>query len=567
MDEDNWRIDMNSKYENCAGKSHDHKYIWLSAAPEDNAHPNEGLEAFTRHLIIRAYHNGDTIIHGKQPDITRWLTDELKDFDSSSKREALMLVVSYYYSRQPEVQADVTKLREEYHVYETQMTQDENREHSLSVMREVLAAKSNVVVAVGGKINEKVRAKEGVSEEIDMALRSNLPCYIVGGFGGAARLYAERHPEAILKLRNGLTEEENKQLLHETNPKVAIDLIFLGLSRLPLPRIGHSWSGPFRILALDGGGIKGTYSAAVIASIEKEFKCRISEYFDLISGTSTGGLLATGIAAGHSGKEMLDFYHKYGRVIFPKRGLLGKFRRFFTSPSLYSGEELRRVLCPILSNNDIPLTMKDSCCRLLIPSFNAVVGKPYYFMTPHLQFRKFDCNLTLLDVAMATSAAPVYFPMGIVKSDFSESQYMDGALVANSPVLAAILHAVHSMGVDPSQISVLHIGTTTTPPRYKDPSRRFYNLGNVLDTARVFLVAQEDFMQTEAKSLVGKLQYLSIDECRDVDEFSLSDASDVALKNLTTLGEYAIRNDELMAQLKSQFFNGLKVADWRACQE
>ena len=557
---------MNSKYENCAGKSHDHKYIWLSAAPEDNEHPNEGLETFTRCLISRVCQNGDTIIHGKQPVVTRWLTDELKDFDSSSKREALMLVVSYYYSRRPEVQADVTKLREEYYVYETQMTQDENRESSLSVMREVLATKSNVVVAVGGKINEKVRAKEGVSEEIDIALRSNLPCYIVGGFGGSARLYAERHPEAISKLRNGLTEEENKQLIHETNPEVAINLIFLGLSRLPLPRVGHSWSGPFRILALDGGGIKGTYSAAVIASIENEFKCRISEYFDLISGTSTGGLLATGIAAGHSGKEMLDFYHKYGRAIFPKRGLLGKLRRFFTSSSLYSGKELRRVLRPILSNANIPLKMKDSCCRLLIPSFDAVVGKPYCFMTPHLQLRKFDCNSTLLDVAMATSAAPVYFPVGIVKSDFSESQYMDGALVANSPVLAATLHAVHSMGVDPSQISVLHIGTTTTPPRYKDPSRRFYNLGNVVDTARAFLVAQDDFMKTEARLLVGKMQYLSIDACRDIDEFSLSDASDRSLQKLTVLGEHAIRDDELMAQLKSQFFNGLKVADWRAYQ-
>lgn len=557
---------MNFKYENCAKKPHDHKYIWLSAAPEDDAHPNEGLENLVRRLINRACHNGDTIVHGKQPVVTRWLTDELKDFDPSSKREALMLVVSYYYSRDPKVQDDVTKLREDYHVYETQMTQDENRESSLSVMREVLATKSNVVVAVGGKINEKVKTKEGVTEEIDIALRSNLPCYIIGGFGGAARLYAERHPEAVLKLRNGLAEDENKRLIYETDPEAVINLISLGLSRLPLPRIGHSWSGPFRILALDGGGIKGTYSAAVIASIEKAFGCRISEYFDLISGTSTGGLLATGIAAGHSGKEMLDFYLKYGRTIFPKQGFIGKWRRFFFSSSFYSGEDLRRVIAPILSKDEVPLTMKESCCRLLIPSFNVVIGKPYYFITPHSQFNNFDSDTTLLDVAMATSAAPVYFPTGIVKSDFSESEYMDGALVANSPVLAATLHAVHSIGVDPSQISVLHVGTTTTPPRHKDPSRRFYGVRNALDAARAFLAAQEDFMQTESKALVGTMQYLSIDECRNIGEFSLSDASELALKKLAALGEHAIRNDELMAQLKSQFFNGLKVADWHAYQ-
>lgn len=544
----------------------DQKYVWLSAAPENDDQPNVGMEAFVRKLITHVCCKGDTIIHGKQPIVTKWLTDELKDFDSLSKRKALMLVVSYFYSKDSDVQADVAKLREEYHVYETQMPRDGGREASLRVMREVLASKSNVVIAVGGKINEKVRAKEGVTEEIGLALRSNLPCYIVGGFGGAARLYADRHPEVISRLRNGLTDGENQRLIYETDPEAIIKLIYLGLSRLPPRNVGHSWSGPFRILALDGGGIKGTYSAAVIASIEKAFDCRIGEYFDLVSGTSTGGLLATGIAAGHSGAEMLDFYLKYGQKIFPKRGTLRKLIRFFSSSSRYSGDALRQVLCPILSRNNVPLKMEDSYCRLLIPSFDVVIGRPYYFTTPHLRFRKFDSNTSLLDVAMATSAAPIYFPMGIVKSDFSESQYMDGALVANSPVLAAVLHAVHSIGVDPSQISVLHVGTTTTPPSHKDPSRRFYNLMNVGDTARAFLVAQEDFMRTESKALIGEMQYLSIDECRDVNEFSLSDASSHTLKKLATLGEHAIRNEGLMAQLKSQFFNGLKVVDWRISQ-
>lgn len=558
---------MNYEYGRRMNNSYDRKCIWLSAAPEFNEQPDAGLEVFVRRLTARVCQKGDTIVHGMQPVVTKWLTDELKDFDALSKRESLTLVVSYFYSRCQDVRANVARLREEYNVYEAPMAQDKDREPSLSIMREVLATKSNVVVAVGGKINEKVRVKEGVSEEIDLALRSNLPCYIVGGFGGAARLYADRHPEAISKLRNGLTAEENKQLIQETDAEAVLDLIYLGLSRLPLQKVGHSWSGPFRILALDGGGIKGAYSAAVIASIEKAFDCRIGEYFDLVSGTSTGGLLATGIAAGHSGAEMLDFYQEYGQKIFPKRGIITKVLRSFTSSSLYSGKDLRQVLCPILSENGVLLTMKDACCRLLIPSFDVVKGKPYYFITPHLPLKRFDSDTTLLDVAMATSAAPVYFPMGIVKSDFSESHYMDGALVANSPVLAAVLHAVHSMGVDPGQISVLHIGTTTTPPSHKNPSRRFYNLGNVIDTARAFLVAQEDFMRTESKALVGALQYLSIDECRDVDEFSLSDASSSALRKLTVLGEHAIRNDELMAQLKSQFFNGLKVVDWRSFKD
>src|SRR6188474_3067968 len=83
----------------------------------------------------------------------------------------------------------------------------------------------------------------------------------------------------------------------------------------------------FRILALDGGGIKGTFTAAVLSEWERSTGLRIAEHFDLIAGTSTGGILAIGLGIGLSAAELLDFYERRGPVIFPTTGFGRKFWR------------------------------------------------------------------------------------------------------------------------------------------------------------------------------------------------------------------------------------------------
>ena len=85
----------------------------------------------------------------------------------------------------------------------------------------------------------------------------------------------------------------------------------------------------FRILSLDGGGLLGAFSAAVLASLEKQTGKRIVEHFDLITGTSTGGLIAIGLAMGAPAEKLLDFYRKDGAKIFPKTGRVGGWARTF----------------------------------------------------------------------------------------------------------------------------------------------------------------------------------------------------------------------------------------------
>ena len=83
---------------------------------------------------------------------------------------------------------------------------------------------------------------------------------------------------------------------------------------------------PFRILALDGGGIKGTFTAAALAAWEKDSGRRVCEHFDLITGTSTGGILAIGLGLGLPAERILQFYREQGPRIFP----ITRFTRRFT---------------------------------------------------------------------------------------------------------------------------------------------------------------------------------------------------------------------------------------------
>jgi Patatin-like phospholipase len=94
----------------------------------------------------------------------------------------------------------------------------------------------------------------------------------------------------------------------------------------------------FRILSLDGGGIKGVFTAAVLASIEADTKLKILDHFDLIAGTSTGGIIAIGLAMGLTAEELLTFYRERGPRIFPAMSLIertgGVLRQIFMGPKV-----------------------------------------------------------------------------------------------------------------------------------------------------------------------------------------------------------------------------------------
>lgn len=159
-----------------------------------------------------------------------------------------------------------------------------------------------------------------------------------------------------------------------------------------------------KILCIDGGGIKGVFPASFIASIEKSINGKVSDYFDLIVGTSTGGIIALGLGMGFSGKEILEFYEKFGPTIFKGNKLLGLIRHFGLTK--YNNTGLRRALIETFGEK----LVGDSLTRLVVPSLSLETGEVYVYKTAHHNRFTHDYKIKAVDVALATSAAPNLFP-------------------------------------------------------------------------------------------------------------------------------------------------------------
>ncbi|MBS0151042.1 MAG: patatin-like phospholipase family protein [Nitrospira sp.] len=237
----------------------------------------------------------------------------------------------------------------------------------------------------------------------------------------------------------------------------------------------------FRILSLDGGGIRGAFTAACLAEFEKQIGSPLTNYFDLIAGTSTGGIIALGLALGKSAEDIRLFYEKYGHEIFTrqkpidasiwerllfsllKHKLPTSFDLDCLLQSKYSSAGIKRALTEVMSDK----TLADIvACRIVIPSVDLIAGKVIAFKTPHLPNLIRDRYLKAVDVALAATAAPTYFPHAEISPG---SAYVDGGLWVNNPSTVAYAEAMKigmvckREAIDPiftpADISILSIGT------------------------------------------------------------------------------------------------------------
>jgi patatin-like phospholipase/acyl hydrolase len=216
----------------------------------------------------------------------------------------------------------------------------------------------------------------------------------------------------------------------------------------------------FRILSIDGGGIKGVFPAAFLAHIEGTLGgAPISDFFDLIAGTSTGGIIALALGLGLRAGEVLGFYERYGPAIFPRRSPL-----WVLGPAKYKSEPLRLALEETFGSK----RLGDSSRRLLIPSFNATTGKIHICKTAHHPRLQVDFKVPAVGVALATSAAPFYFPPHRSGDDVV---LIDGGIWANNPVGLAVTEAISMLGVSGTDLDVLSIGCTSTPPGFTQTGR------------------------------------------------------------------------------------------------
>lgn len=209
----------------------------------------------------------------------------------------------------------------------------------------------------------------------------------------------------------------------------------------------NSHPGRFQILALDGGGLKGLFSAAVLAEFEQDLKVSLVDHFDLICGTSTGGLIALGLGAGMTPAEIVEFYVTHGPRIFPRRSWV---RQVFSAK--HKPEPLRAALEEIFGDR----VLRDSKKRLVVPSYSLDGDDVYVFKTPHHTRLVRDGSELMVDVAMATSAAPTFLPVFKLRNN----RLIDGGVWATNPTFAGIAEAVSMLGIPLDAIHVLSLGTT-----------------------------------------------------------------------------------------------------------
>lgn len=259
-------------------------------------------------------------------------------------------------------------------------------------------------------------------------------------------------------------------------------------------------SDRFQILSLDGGGIKGLFSAAVLAHLEEDFNTNITDLFDLIVGTSTGGIIALALGIGMKPRDIVKFYIHNGRKIFPQK----KYS--------YLRQWIKNKYDPLPLEHSLKHCFRDKLLgnsnkRLVIPSYNIGDDDVYLFKTSHHERLVRDYKVPIWKVAMATSAAPTFFPSFC---SIDNIRLVDGGVWANNPVMIGIIEAVSMLNMPIASIRVLSLGTTSeVKNRHKKLDQGgFWQWKK--DATDVILQGQSIGASTQVLHLLGKDSFLRL---------------------------------------------------------
>jgi len=206
----------------------------------------------------------------------------------------------------------------------------------------------------------------------------------------------------------------------------------------------------FRVLSLDGGGVRGILQARTLSNIETYLNIRddvdipIGERFDLLAGTSTGGIIALGLSIGRSAADIVSFYEEYIPKIFcasNKSGIL------FSSK--YSPSVLEKALEEFFGDETLESVVTDVC----VPAVALQNAKPRLYKSGYLMRNQGRLSERLVDIAMATSAAPVFFP---AHSAAHSTNLVDGGVCANNPAMIALVESmqfetISGRGIEPPE--------------------------------------------------------------------------------------------------------------------
>lgn len=303
----------------------------------------------------------------------------------------------------------------------------------------------------------------------------------------------------------------------------------------------------FKVLSIDGGGIRGVIPGALLRHLEEKAGKPVAALFDLIAGTSTGGILAAGLAVPGAGQgpkysaaDMVDLYAKRGHEIFQRSFWRGVTSIAGIADEKYSHAPLEAILHDYVAD----VTLAETIRPILITSYDIERRGPYFFKTRRAG--QPGRNHYLRDVARATSAAPTYFePAEIMSIGANPTRrvLVDGGVFANNPAMCAYVEA-RNMGIDPSEILIVSLGTgiATREIPYED-ARNWGAAGWVQPIISVM-------MDGVADSVDYQLQQLLPDGRRPDSQryFRFNTRLDLALDDMDAANAGNIRNLEQEAK-------------------
>lgn len=262
----------------------------------------------------------------------------------------------------------------------------------------------------------------------------------------------------------------------------------------------------FKILSIDGGGILVLYSLYMLNELENKY-CKsgetLSNYFDIICGTSTGGLVALGIANKIPIQKIIDEFECNAKLLFPEWQLSKFWHNFkFYFCSKYSHDSIFLISERLFGNSKM-CKLNNLVC---IPSFTVETYKNSVFKFPHKDGNLFmDKELKVTDVVLATTSLPYYFPIHKVKHKFREGFYIDGGIWANNPALVGITEALDffvGKNKQYEKYDVLSIGNIEyNYGMYPKNVKKFWNIFKFNFLCKTIMYSQNDALHRFTKTI------------------------------------------------------------------
>ena len=320
---------------------------------------------------------------------------------------------------------------------------------------------------------------------------------------------------------------------------------------------------PIRILSIDGGGIRGIIPAMVLAELERRAQRPICRLFDLVAGTSTGGILALALTKPNdrgepafTAAQLIELYEQEGETIFspawhrwPIIGFL--YDLFFVR---YSARHIERVLHKYFGDT----RLSEAIVPLLITAYELEKRDPWLFKSEKAKIRT-DHDFPMRIAAQATAAAPTYFPPISLPAPPPIRQYalIDGGVYAQNPAMSAYVEA-HTIYPDARDFLIVSLGTgqTTEPIPYRNAKR--WGLAGwarpVLDTVFDSVSDTVDYQLDQLLPPSGgsKRHYRFQTKLRP-NQAELDDASPANIQNLKRVAEQLIAdNDQALSALAAE---------------